>query len=246
MNTDDVRATVERVYGSVSSQWELLIELDWEFAAAFAEYVDAAYSAAELEPHIRELLLLAHDASMTVLDPGGVRSRIRRAIGHGASQREVLDILEMLSMISTHSLAVGLPRIFEPEEYAVPASTKGGYWEAFEVPFPGVHGMMAEHTPRLFSAYRSMGRVLWRKDGLAPKWRELALVVADLSTTHLYAEGAKLHIDNARHYGATDAEIVAALALTLPFSVNTIEVGMRALADVTEEVRNAGIAGTVD
>ncbi|NKS54204.1 carboxymuconolactone decarboxylase family protein [Rhodococcus hoagii] len=232
MSPEDVRTTVERVYGRVSDQWELLIELDLEFASAYAEFVDAAYDAEALEPYIRELLLLAHDASMTVLEPQGVRERIRRAMDLGASQREVLDVLELLSMISTHSLAVGLPRIFDPDGYTVPDSTKGGYWDAFEVPFPGVHGMMAEHTPRLFSAYRSMGRVLWRKNGLAPKWRELALVVADLSTTHLYADGAKLHIDNARHYGATDSEIVAALALTIPFSGNTIELGMRALADL--------------
>ncbi|MDE8649342.1 carboxymuconolactone decarboxylase family protein [Rhodococcus qingshengii] len=235
MSADDIRAKITRVYGGVSAQWELLIDLDFEFAESYSEYLDAAYAAAELEPHIRELLLLAHDASMTVLEQRGVNERIRRALQLGASHREVLDILELLSMISTHSLAIGLPLVFDPSDYTVPHSTTGGYWDAFEGPFSGVHGMMAEHTPRLFSAYRSMGKTLWRKNGLAPKWRELALVVADLSTTHLYAAGAKLHIDNARHYGATNAEIVAALALTVPFSENTIAMGLRALADLDIE-----------
>ncbi|AYA23358.1 MULTISPECIES: carboxymuconolactone decarboxylase family protein [Rhodococcus] len=238
MSADEIRAKIERVYGTISDQWETLIELDIEFAEAFSEYIEAAYAAECLEPHIRELLLLAHDASMTVLEPHGVHQRIRRALELGARQREVLDVLELLSMISTHSLAVGLPLVFDSDDYRVPDSTRGGYWDAFEVPFPGVHGMMAEHTPRLFSAYRSMGRVLWRKDGLAPKWRELALVVADLSTTHLYSSGAKLHIDNARHYGATDAEIVAALGLTVPFSATTIEVGLSALTGLLSQDRS--------
>ncbi|OZC63028.1 carboxymuconolactone decarboxylase [Rhodococcus sp. 15-725-2-2b] len=246
MSADDVRGKVERVYGSVSRQWELLIELDLVFAEAYAEYLDAAFSAAELDPHIRELLLLAHDASMTVLDQHGVDERIRRALQLGASRREILDVLELLSMISTHSLAIGLPLAFDPEDYGVPESTSGGYWDAFEAPFPGVHGMMSTHTPRLFSAYRSMGKVLWRKDGLAPKWRELTLVVADLSTTHLYGAGAKLHIDNARRYGATDSEIVAAVALTIPFSANTIELGLRALSNVESAAASVSSVGPED
>jgi alkylhydroperoxidase/carboxymuconolactone decarboxylase family protein YurZ len=41
--------------------------------------------------------------------------------------------------------------------------------------------------------------------GLDPKLRELALVVADLSTSHLYTTGAALHIDGALRGGATRA-----------------------------------------
>lgn len=234
MSADSTRSKIEEIYGQVSAPWELLIDLDLEFAEAFTDYLDAAYNSEVLEPRIRELLLLAHDASMTVLDSEGVTLRVKRSRDAGASEREVLDVLELLSMISTHSLAKGFPLALDPADYPIPESTKGGYWDAFEKPFPGFHGMLAGAAPRIFNAYRVLGRVLWRKDGLEPKWRELVLVVADMSTTHLYSDGAKLHIDNAIHYGATTEEVIAALALTTPFASRTIDIGMAALAEYRE------------
>ncbi|MBB5158967.1 carboxymuconolactone decarboxylase family protein [Saccharopolyspora phatthalungensis] len=228
--TTDPRARLERVLGPLSPAWEDLLDRDPEFVEAFAGYLAACHDATVLRPHIRELLLLAHDATMTVLDERGVDLRIGRALDAGATEREVLDVLELLTLISTHSLTTGIPLVPVDAEPPAPESTRGGYWAAFEERFPGYHARMAALMPEAFAAYRGLGRVLWRSEGLPLKWRELVFVVADLSTTHLFRDGAALHVANALRYGATRAEVVAAIGLTVPYTARTLEIGVAALA----------------
>lgn len=228
------RERVEHVYGSLSPGWELLLKQDPAFAVALAGYLEAAYQVGDLPPEIRELLLLAHDATVTVLDADGVRLRVRRALDFGATQRQVLDVLEIITLISIHSLTTGLPLVAQPEHAALPrpARVTGRYWDDFEERFPGFHSQLADVTPQLFEAYRDLGDAFSRgADGLEPKWRELAVVVADLSTTHLFRDGAAFHITTALRYGATPTEVVAAIALAVPCATRTIEIGLAALAD---------------
>ncbi|MBO0848620.1 MAG: carboxymuconolactone decarboxylase family protein [Pseudonocardia sp.] len=230
--------TAERartVFGRPVPAWDALAEADPEFAEAYTSYLEATWDTGVFEPRIRELLLLAHDASMTVLDADGIAARVRRARQEGASEREVLDVLEMLALISIHSLTTGLPMLYGAEEFPRPEQAQGRYWDDFEARVPGFNGMLAHALPGVFTAYRRLGRTLWRPGGLAPKWRELALVVADLSTTHLYRSGAALHIRAAIRHGATREEIAAAIALAVPSGARTLELGITALTAYAEE-----------
>lgn len=228
--TEQTRRRIVQIRGAVPAEWESLLDLDPTFAEAFAAYLASAYESDVLPAHVRELLLLAHDASVTVRDVGGVELRVRRALEFGATEREVLDILFLLPFIAIHGLSEGLPLVLDRDRYGVPDATRGAYWAAFEERFPGVHGMMAAELPRFFDAYRNLGEVIWRQAELEPRWRELALVVADMSATHLFTEGAAIHIQNALRYGATKDQVVAALALTTTFASTAVELGVRAIA----------------
>ncbi|EME56250.1 carboxymuconolactone decarboxylase [Rhodococcus ruber BKS 20-38] len=232
-----IGARISKVFGDVSRQWRWFTALDSASAEAFSEFLDAAYGSGDLPPHIRELLLLAHDASVTVRDSRGVELRVRRALDAGASRREVLDVLLLLPFVALHGVTEGLPLVYDVETYDVPAATEGPYWAPFEAKFPGVHGMLAEELPDFFDAYRLLGRVVWERSELAPKWRELVLVVADMSTTHLFSRGAALHVENALRYGATRREVAAALALTAVFANTAVELGIAALESVEEAGR---------
>jgi alkylhydroperoxidase/carboxymuconolactone decarboxylase family protein YurZ len=235
VDLEKTRERVENIFGSFSSGWETLLREDPQFATAFATYLDATYHAGALEPRIRELLLLAHDATITVLDPDGVRLRVRRALDAGATKREVLDVLETLTLITIHSLTTGLPMVPRGDaghaDLPRPAQVYGRYWDDFESHFPGFHAQMAAATPQLFDAYRDLGQTIACSAALEPKWRELAIVVADLSTSHLFRDGAAFHIQTALRYGATPQEVVAAMTLALPCAVRTIEIGLAALAE---------------
>jgi alkylhydroperoxidase/carboxymuconolactone decarboxylase family protein YurZ len=130
------------------------------------------------------------------------------------------------------------PRIRElygAEEFPRPEQTQGRYWDDFEARVPGFNGMLAHALPGVFTAYRKLGRTMWRSGGLAPKWCELALVVADLSTTHLYRSGAALHIHAAIRHGATREEVAAAIALAVPTGARTLELGIAALTVHAED-----------
>lgn len=229
MSDDDVLERVDRVLGRDRSAWEALVERDPDFADAYSRYLEATVDSGVLEPRIRELLLLAHDATVTVLDGEGVALRVERALEAGASEREVLDVLELLALITVHSLTTGLPLVYGAHEFDRPARTRGRYWDDFEARVPGFNGVLSRVLPEVFETYRDLGQVLWRQGGLAPKWREMVLVVADLSTTHLYVSGAAMHIDAALRAGATREEIAAAIALAVPSGARTLELGMAAL-----------------
>jgi alkylhydroperoxidase/carboxymuconolactone decarboxylase family protein YurZ len=229
--TDAVVERAERVLGRGAPAWRELAEADPEFADAFSRYLEATTDSGVLEPAVRELLLLAHDATVTVLDADGVAIRVGRARDAGASEREVLDVLELLALITVHSLTTGLPLLYGAHEFGRPERTRGRYWDDFEARVPGFNGMLEHALPGVFDAYRDLGRVLWREGGLAPKWRELVLVVADLSTSHLYRSGAAMHIHAALRQGATREEIAAAIALAVPTGARTLELGTAALRD---------------
>jgi alkylhydroperoxidase/carboxymuconolactone decarboxylase family protein YurZ len=229
-----VEAVVERfgrVLGRGRAAWRTLADADPDFADAYGRYLEAAVDGGgRLEPRIRELLLLAHDATVTVLDAEGVGVRVTRARDAGASEREVLDVLELLALITVHSLTTGLPLLYGAHEFDRPARTGGRYWDDFEARVPGFNGMLEHALPGVFDAYRDLGAVLWRGEGLEPKWRELVLVVADLSTSHLYRSGAALHIAAALRAGATREEVAASVALAVPTGARTLELGMAALS----------------
>jgi alkylhydroperoxidase/carboxymuconolactone decarboxylase family protein YurZ len=206
-----------------------LAELDPEFTEAFDAYLDAARSAGPLDQRTRELLQLAHDASVTVLDADGVRRSVGRAREAGATDQEILGVLEVVTLISIHSLSTGLPLVYGPDEHPRPPELQGGYWDDFEASSPGFHGTLAAVLPEVYAAYRRLGAVLWTR--LDPRLRELALVVADLSTSHLYTSGAALHIAGALRAGATRDEVAAAIALAVPCAARTIELAAAALAE---------------
>jgi alkylhydroperoxidase/carboxymuconolactone decarboxylase family protein YurZ len=226
---DAVLERVGRVLGRGRSAWRLLAEADPDLADAYSRYLEAATEGSVLEPKVRELLLLAHDATVTVLDREGVRLRVARARDAGATEREVLDVLGLLALITVHSLTTGLPLLYGTHEFPRPARTSGRYWDDFEARVPGFNGMLEHVLPDVFAAYRDLGEVLWRGAELEPRWRELVLVVADLSTSHLYRSGAALHIAAALRAGATRQEVAAAVALAVPTGARTLELGVDAL-----------------
>lgn len=231
---DEVETRISAVFGSVSAGWVSLRSRDPEFAAAFLGYVEAAHHTHHLPDHVRELLLLAHDASMTTVDEAGIEHRMVTALRAGATERHILDVLELLTMLSIHSIVRGIHLVDKPEP--PPANKQGRYWVEFEQRFPGFHGTFARCLPALFAKYDELGKVLWRQGGLEPEWKELVFVVADLSTNHLFTDGAALHVVNAKAYGATNQQIVEAIGLAIVPVARTVDVGLPALARALDSV----------
>lgn len=224
------------VFGEVTPTWRRLIDLDPEFADAFSSYIHAAVVRAQFTPRERELLLLAHDVSITVLDEPGVKRRIRRALDAGATEDEVLTVVEFTAFIAIHGVTLGLPLATTLPE-GRPTDQLGAYWDEFEKTFPGLNKGIEDHLPDFYEAYRSFGAVMWAKKAIEPRLRELLLVVADMTNQHLFTSGASLHIKQALHDGATEAEVIAAIALTAADAHRSIELGVSAFDEVTRKNR---------
>jgi len=78
----------------------------------------------DLDPKTREFIAIAIDASCTHMYSPGVKRHVRKALELGASPREILAVLEMVSVLGIHSVALGVPILAEEMQRAADASRK--------------------------------------------------------------------------------------------------------------------------
>jgi alkylhydroperoxidase/carboxymuconolactone decarboxylase family protein YurZ len=82
--------------------WLPLLRLDPEFLLATHELLAAEKDI--LDPRLRELIYMALDVSTAHLYPPGARAHIRNALTLGASAEEILEVFELVALVSYRSL----------------------------------------------------------------------------------------------------------------------------------------------
>ena len=207
-----------KIRGTWGPEWEAILQLDPEFMRAYLDFAAVPWKKNHLDDKAKHLIYLAVDAAATHLYVPGVRQHIRAALKAGASQDEVMEVLELTSTLGIHAMNIGVPILVEvlvekglrkgpaelsdyQEEVKAEFTKTRGYWHAF-------WDEMLELDPELFAAYTEFSSVPWRSGPLSPKMKEFVYIAFDTAATHLYVKGLKLHIENALGYGATPQEIL--------------------------------------
>lgn len=62
---------------------------------------------------MKELIYVAVDAATTHLYEPGLRQHIRNAIGYGATKEEIMEVLELVSVLGIHACTMGVPILLE-------------------------------------------------------------------------------------------------------------------------------------
>ncbi|KAI0467950.1 Metallo-hydrolase/oxidoreductase [Xylaria cf. heliscus] len=103
--------------------WEDFLRLDPEFFAGYLEFsslpwvknVDGTVGQGKgaLEPKMKELVYCAFDAASTHLYAPGLKLHMRNALGYGATPQEILEVLELATLLSLHTAHVAAPIIEE-------------------------------------------------------------------------------------------------------------------------------------
>ena len=83
--------------------------LDIELFRANLHFSTVPLKKAFIEPKIREFILLSVDAATTHLHEPGVRQHIRNAIQLGATRNEIMEVLELVSILGMHTISMGVP-----------------------------------------------------------------------------------------------------------------------------------------
>jgi alkylhydroperoxidase/carboxymuconolactone decarboxylase family protein YurZ len=97
------------VRGYWSELWDGVLALDPDFFEAYFRFSAVPFENGTLSPKVRELIFVAIDFSTTHLfEPGG-RIHIRNALAHGATAAEIMEVLELTSVLGVHTVNVGLP-----------------------------------------------------------------------------------------------------------------------------------------
>jgi len=91
---------------------EILI-LDPDFFESYTHFSSVPWVTGVLEPKIKELIYTAFDVAATHLYSSGLRLHIKNALGYGATREEILEVMELVSVIGMHSCALGVPILLE-------------------------------------------------------------------------------------------------------------------------------------
>jgi alkylhydroperoxidase/carboxymuconolactone decarboxylase family protein YurZ len=87
-------------------------------SAAYARLSSVPWQHGTLGPKIRELIYIAIDAATTHLYLPGLRTHIRNALGHGATVAEIMEVLQLTSVLGIHTITEGVPALLDEAKKA--------------------------------------------------------------------------------------------------------------------------------
>lgn len=243
--TDRVWEEFTQAHGDLPEVWQALRDRCPEYFAAYADLAAVPLRRGALSRKTRELILLAINSAVTHLHRDGMRQHMRNALRHGASEDEILEVLQLVSVLGIHAISIGFPAVQQAATDAGRASElpgevlddrqsslkdefqrARGYWNPFW------EEALKLDTP-LFEAYYRFSSVPWCHGVLEPKTREFIYVAIDASTTHMFDDGTRGHMSNAMKYGATVSELLEVLELATTLGVQSMTVGLEILLEET-------------
>jgi alkylhydroperoxidase/carboxymuconolactone decarboxylase family protein YurZ len=114
----DLREAFIAERGFWAPPFEAILEADPDFFAAYLDLSSVPVRHGFLDPKVREFVLIAVDAATTHLHADGTRAHIRAALRHGATRDEVMEVLELATMIGIHTCTLAVPILLEELERA--------------------------------------------------------------------------------------------------------------------------------
>jgi alkylhydroperoxidase/carboxymuconolactone decarboxylase family protein YurZ len=110
---EKLKAEFTETRGYWHSFWDEMLELDPELFAAYTEFSSVPWRTGTLEPKVKELIYIAFDTAATHLYVKGLKLHIENALGHGATAREILEVMEIASVIGIHAATSAAPILAE-------------------------------------------------------------------------------------------------------------------------------------
>jgi len=124
MSADETPVTDEyRRRGDWNPVWDQIRELDPQFMEAYLRFRDIPHRNGHLPAKFRELVLVAVNAATTHLYAPGVRRHVANAFKAGATREEVLETIELITIMGIHSANLAIPIL--AEEWAKHAAAPG-------------------------------------------------------------------------------------------------------------------------
>lgn len=110
---EQVKADFTRDRGYWNPTWDEMLELDPELLQAYTNFSAHPWRTGTLSPKMREFIYIAFDTSATHLYRVGLKLHIENALGYGATPQEILEIMEIASVVGIHTVTTGAPILRE-------------------------------------------------------------------------------------------------------------------------------------
>lgn len=95
--------------GDWNPLWSTLKELDADFLEAYLHLRSVPFKKGPLPPKVKELILIAINAATTHLYAPGVRRHIANALRLGATREEILEVIQLTTVLGIHAANVAVP-----------------------------------------------------------------------------------------------------------------------------------------
>jgi alkylhydroperoxidase/carboxymuconolactone decarboxylase family protein YurZ len=96
--------------------WDEMLELDPELFDAYTEFSSVPWRTGTLAPKTKEFIYIAFDTAATHLYVKGLKTHIENAIVYGATVGEILEIMEIATVLGIHAVTTAAPILAEELE----------------------------------------------------------------------------------------------------------------------------------
>ncbi|WP_238013239.1 carboxymuconolactone decarboxylase family protein [Dactylosporangium sp. AC04546] len=115
---EELKAQFTRTRGYWHAFWDEMLELDPEMFAAYTDFSSVPWRSGTLEPKVKEFVYIAFDTAATHLYVKGLKLHIENALGYGATPQEILEVMEIASVLGIHGVTATAPILIEEMEQA--------------------------------------------------------------------------------------------------------------------------------
>jgi len=99
--------------GDWNPVWDQLRQMDPDFLEAYLAFRSVPHREGPLPQKFKELILVAINAATTHLYAPGVRRHMRNALAAGATREEVLETIQLTTVMGIHSCNLAIPILME-------------------------------------------------------------------------------------------------------------------------------------
>jgi alkylhydroperoxidase/carboxymuconolactone decarboxylase family protein YurZ len=226
---------------------EGLLRLDPAFLEAYANYAGYPAATGPLSAKMCELIYVALDGSATHLFRDGLKLHMRLALDHGATAREVIDVLRLATVQGLDGCHLGIGILIEelsaaglhapsPEtELSEEQKTLRDTYVARFGDWPEFCEQWLRLDPGYFALMLDLLAGARPAEGLDDRSQCLISLALNACFTALQPEGLRLQIRRALRLGVDKAEIMQVLQMTAHLGVHACAVGVPVLMEATGE-----------
>ena len=102
-----------RIRQTWAPQWESILRLDCEFLDAYLHLSAVPLRKNHLDAKVKEFIYIAANASSTHLFGPGIQMHLKAALAFGATQDELMEVLELTSTVGIHASNVAFPILLD-------------------------------------------------------------------------------------------------------------------------------------
>lgn len=158
--------------------WDSIAKLSPDLLEASVNLIAVPKKKRHLSPKVQQLMSIAVDAASTHLFVPGIQQHIKAALKEGATQAEIVEVIELTGTLGIHACNIGVPLLVEVmkeegiyenhptagkpfdaqrEKLKADFTKNRGYWHKFWEDFLAL-------DPEFFKAYLDFSSVPWLKD----------------------------------------------------------------------------------